>query len=126
MRALQASPSNIVFGEFTIDSDTDVYTVTHNKGVLPALSLCYIDNIGNNYSGYAHLVSIGMYRDEDNHPSATSYNNFQGNPQPFMANYGGVREYTDNTVTFNARGGSYVFKAGALYHYILIFRKEGN
>lgn len=116
-------PDNMIIGEFTPQTNLETYTVSHDKGKTPYLAVCFAENIDSETTPYAMVVAIGIMSNNDGGLKGNSmlYNGYSGNTGSFVTNYTSVSEMTDTSVTFSARGGSYTYKTGVTYQYILMF-----
>lgn len=117
----ESLPSNLIMGDFTAQSDLTEYTVTHNKGVAPVFAVLYAVDMPYGVN-YAHLGNCGI-RQGDITKKMTAYNTYQGYIGDPTLTYGNV-VMENNAVTFVSRGGTYTFKTGIKYRYIIAFAEN--
>lgn len=113
-------PSNFVIGTHTPTADESSFEVEIEQNTIPSVAICFADNIATNSTAYCQTMCVGFNRNGSAVKNASGFNNYQGGANDFATNYNAVA-MTDTKVTFNARGGSYLFKKDVPYTYIIVF-----
>lgn len=114
----ESLPSNLIMGDFTAQSDLTEYTVTHNKGVAPVFAVVYAIDMPIGVP-YAQLLVTGV-RQGDITKKASGYNTYSGTLGDFSTTNSNI-SLSSTSVVFTPRGGSYLFKTGVKYRYIIAF-----
>lgn len=111
-----SSDPNIIVGEWSPTSDTDRLTVPLTRQDTPSFVALWCPNMDK--VNYGQLTSIGVYRDGTS-KKTSNYNTYNSSFADWST-YGGAT-ISSSSVVFEARGGTYLFKAGMRYRYMIAY-----